>query len=220
VSKGRHKPRAFPKMRLFLQTSPHCRPEAQHPILLAHHEPPVDYPTSVNNKRLSGRFRMQKRKLEKSELRLGGATRAFRPEIPEAGSQRPSLHHLTPGISGRFREVTQRAKIAGLCRWGARIRDRMPHVLVRLGALHRLLPCRRAGRGHCGTRPSRSAWRDCVGNYPGRSRHRRGISRSHQRSSAGLGRPGCREKLPPFEGPQATPDSEGRVAAPSTNPAR
>ena len=31
---------------------------------------------------------------------------------------------------------------------------------------------------------------------------------------------GTREKLPPFEGPQATPDSEGRVAAPSTNPAR
>jgi hypothetical protein len=31
---------------------------------------------------------------------------------------------------------------------------------------------------------------------------------------------GGREKLPPFEGPQATPGSEGRVAAPSTNAAR
>ena len=30
---------------------------------------------------------------------------------------------------------------------------------------------------------------------------------------------GGREKLPPFKGPQATPNSEGRVAAPSTNAA-
>src|SRR5262245_57553112 len=31
---------------------------------------------------------------------------------------------------------------------------------------------------------------------------------------------GSREKLPPFEGPQAASDSEGRVAAPSTSVAR
>ena len=60
-------------------------------------------------------LRMQKRKLEKCELRLGEKFALFGPKMGISRRQRLSRYELTHGMSGLFRKVSRRAKITELC---------------------------------------------------------------------------------------------------------
>ena len=60
-----------------MRTSSHHQPEAQPPILPTNHEPPADYPISVNDKRVSGRLQDAKTEIGKSRPETGRRNSRF-----------------------------------------------------------------------------------------------------------------------------------------------
>ena len=103
------------------------------------------------------------------------------------------LDHDAPGVSASILE--------GLDEMLTVIRIGLPDQLRALPWLHQ---CDRESDGHAA---------DGLPQRQTLARRTHGAAMDWNRNAGG------RDKLPPFEGPQATPDFEGRVAAPSTNAA-